>query len=135
MSASEVFPKVCDLINKVVNGKYSDMIDTVYNYKLDSTHPESDKEAIKLFRYIINDYHANCEKPSYYTNANERTPYREYIVPIFEYLTAVYKSLSIMWCEKGLAAHKQLVIYFDEDPKKLMDGIGYNIREKLRDYL
>ncbi|KAI9252122.1 hypothetical protein BY458DRAFT_443912, partial [Sporodiniella umbellata] len=91
------FPKVYDLINKVINGKYSDMLDTVDNYKFNSTHSESDKKAIKLLKYIINDYHANCEKPSYYTNANERTPYCEYIIPVFKYFSAVYKNLSFMW--------------------------------------
>ncbi|KAI8067340.1 hypothetical protein BDF21DRAFT_112973 [Thamnidium elegans] len=90
-------PKVYDLINKVINGKYDNMLDTVDSYKFDPTHSENDKKAIKLFKYIINDYHANCEKPVYYTDANERTPYCEYIIPIFKYFSAVYKNLSFMW--------------------------------------
>ncbi|CAO3702389.1 unnamed protein product [Rhizopus stolonifer] len=123
-------PKVYNLINKVINGEYNNMLDTVDNYKFDPTHSESDKKAIKLLKYIINDYHANCEKPVYYADANERTPYCEYIVPIFKYFSAVYKNLSFMWCEKGLVANKQLVICLDDDQKKLMDGIGYSIRDK-----
>ena len=66
----------------MINGEYNDMLDAVDNYKLDSTHSESDKKAIKLLKYIVNDYHANCERPSYYTKTNERTLYCEYIVPI-----------------------------------------------------
>ncbi|KAI9263645.1 hypothetical protein EDC94DRAFT_584205 [Helicostylum pulchrum] len=47
---------------------------TADSYKFDPTHSESDKKVIKLLKYIVNDYHANCEKPVYYTDANERTP-------------------------------------------------------------
>lgn len=60
-------------------------------------HSESDKKAIKLLKYVLNDYRANCEKPSYYMDANKPTPYGEYIVPIFKYLSAVYKNLSFVW--------------------------------------
>lgn len=91
-------PKVYDLINKVINGEYDSMLDIIDNYKpTDLTHSERDKKAIRLLKYILNDYHANCEKPVYYTDANERTPYCEYIVPVFKYFSAVYKNLSFMW--------------------------------------
>jgi hypothetical protein len=33
-------------------------------------------------------------------------------------------------CEKGLEANKQLVICFDDEQKKLMDGVGYSIKDK-----
>lgn len=65
---------VYDLINKVINGKYNSMLDTADSYRFDLTHFESDKKVIKLLKYIVNDYHANCEKSVYYTDANERTP-------------------------------------------------------------
>ncbi|KAI8887113.1 hypothetical protein K501DRAFT_212480, partial [Backusella circina FSU 941] len=35
-----------------------------------------------------------------------------------------------MWCEKGLEANKKLAICLDDTQKKLMDGIGYSIKDK-----
>lgn len=78
----------------------------------------------------MSDYHANCEKPAYYTDTNAFTPYYEYIIPLFKYFSAVYKNTSFMWCEKGLIANKQLAICLSDEQKKMMNGIGYSLKDK-----
>jgi hypothetical protein len=73
------------------------MVELVDYYKYDDDHTVDKIRGIRLLKYIINDYHANCEKPDYYTGSNEHTPYCEYVIPIFKYFSAVYKNLSFMW--------------------------------------
>lgn len=100
------------------------------HYEVNENIPNNEAKAIKLRKYIFIDYIANCEKPAYYPQANERTPYCEYVFPIFKYFSAVYKSLTFMWCEKGLEANKQLAVCLDDEQKKLMDGIGFSVKDK-----
>lgn len=98
ISSFQLPVKIADAkVTKMITGEYDDMLDTINDYKFDVTYSDNEKSAIKLLKYIINDYHANCEKPIYYTDANEHTPYCEYIVPVFKYFSAVYKNLSFMW--------------------------------------
>ena len=52
---------------------------------------EEEKKAILFVRrLVLADYYANCMKPAL-KNANERTPFIEYLVPVFKYFSAVYK--------------------------------------------
>ncbi|KAI8887114.1 hypothetical protein K501DRAFT_176185, partial [Backusella circina FSU 941] len=93
----ESLPKVKSLLNQVTNGEYSNILEAVDTYKCDQNHSEGEIKGVRLIKYIMNDYHANCEKPGFYTNLNERTPYCEYVIPVFKYFSAVFKSLSFMW--------------------------------------
>lgn len=70
----EGLPKVKNLLKKMISGEYNEMLQIVDNYKFDDEHSESEIKAIRLLKYIMNDYHANCEKPDYYITTNERTP-------------------------------------------------------------
>lgn len=40
---------------------------------------------------------ANCMKPVALVQTNERTPFVEYVVPIFKYFSAVYQTISLQW--------------------------------------
>lgn len=90
-------PKAKEFLEEAVSGDRASFLNRVMSYKADNSHSKDEIQAIDLLKYILIDYHANCEKPIYYTNANERTPYCEYVIPIFKYFSAVYKSLSFMW--------------------------------------
>lgn len=90
-------PKVQEFLMQAISGDYANFLDRVMFYNADDSHSKNDVQAINLLKYILIDYHANCEKPAYYTDANERTPYCEHIIPIFKYFSAVYKNLSFMW--------------------------------------
>ncbi|RCH80860.1 hypothetical protein CU098_003735, partial [Rhizopus stolonifer] len=74
---------------------------------------DDERQDIRLLRYILSDYHANCSKPSYIVIPNERTPFAEYIIPIFKYFSASTKLLSFI-CQR-----------------KLLDGIGFSCKDKV----
>lgn len=60
---------------------------------------EEERECIYLVRLILTDYHANCYKPAYPIpgSINERTPFIEFVIPIFKYFSSVTKLLSFQW--------------------------------------
>lgn len=70
---------------------------TIYTHEFDDTYSSEEKQVENFLKYIMSDYHANCEKPAYYTNINEPTPYCEHIIPIFKYFSNIYKNISFMW--------------------------------------
>lgn len=90
------FPRVQEFLLRAISEEYASFLKTVMYYEVNDI-PNDEAKAIKLLKYILIDYNANCEKPPYYTQANERTPYCEYVIPIFKYFSAVYKSLTFMW--------------------------------------
>ncbi|KAI7881241.1 uncharacterized protein EV154DRAFT_428704, partial [Mucor mucedo] len=98
-------PKVQEFLMQAIDGNYANFLDRVMCYKADNYHSKNEVQAINLLKYILIDYHANCEKPAYYTGTNERTPYCEHIIPVFKYFSAVYKNLSFMWQVKEQANH------------------------------
>ncbi|KAI8880312.1 hypothetical protein K501DRAFT_275724 [Backusella circina FSU 941] len=106
-------------LEALVSGELSELLDKVYAQQLDSDCHMNDKKAINLIKYIMSDCHVNCEKSSYYTDSNDRTPYCKHSIPIFKCFSAVYKNVSFMWCEKGLVANKQLAICLDDEHKKV----------------
>ena len=64
-------PKVYELLQKITAGAYDDMVYTINNYNCNDTlHSEDEVKVAKLLKYIFNDFHANCEKPKYYTESN-----------------------------------------------------------------
>ncbi|CEG69060.1 hypothetical protein RMATCC62417_05204 [Rhizopus microsporus] len=103
---------------------------TIYTHQFDDTYSSEEKQVVNLLKYIMSDYHANYEKPAYYTDTNKCTLYSEYIIPIFKYFNALYKNILFMWCEKGLMANKHLTICLSDEQKKMMDRIGYSLKDK-----
>lgn len=84
-----------------------------------------------MIRLILTDFYANCSKPSPPLN-NERTPYIDYVIPVFKYFCATTKLMSFLWCEKGLASNKLLAICMpDDSTRKLLDEIGITAEDGL----
>ncbi|KAL1928566.1 hypothetical protein VTP01DRAFT_2922, partial [Rhizomucor pusillus] len=45
----------------------------------------------------LSDYHVNCIKPFYSVQPYERTPFVEYIIPVFKYFSASTGLFSFIW--------------------------------------
>ncbi|KAI8073296.1 hypothetical protein BC940DRAFT_324833 [Gongronella butleri] len=58
---------------------------------------DDESKLIELVRLVLTDFSANCLKPAYPAETNERTPFVESIVPIFKYLSSVQQSISFVW--------------------------------------
>ncbi|KAG0735965.1 hypothetical protein G6F57_010156 [Rhizopus arrhizus] len=101
------------------------------NIKANLGDDDDERQDIRLLRYILSDYHANCSKPSYIVLSNERTPFAEYVIPIFKYFSASTKLLSFIWCGKGSPSNKQLMLCLSESQRKLLDGIGFSCKDKV----
>ena len=88
-----------DLLDFCLNGTLDNLLDRMDGIKANLGNNDDERQDIRLFRYILSDYHANCSKPPYIVIPNERTPFAEYIIPIFEYFSASTKLLSFTWYE------------------------------------
>ena len=73
------------------------LLDRMDDIKANLGDNVDERQDIRLLRYILSDYHANCSKPSYTVLPNERTPFAEYVIPIFKYFSASTKLLSFIW--------------------------------------
>ena len=77
----------------------------------------------------LTDYHCNCKQPMAYNNNHERTPFVEYIIPMFKYLAKETNLLGFAWCEKLVETQKYAQIAdvdynLTEVKKKYADGLG-----------
>lgn len=63
----------------------------------DTRHSEEGKKAILFIRLVLTDFYANCLKPLLKNMPNERTPFVEYLIPIFKYYSAVYQNINFQW--------------------------------------
>lgn len=82
---------------RIWNGTLDNLLDRMDDIKANLGDNDDERQDIRLLRYILSDYHANCSKPSYIVIPNERTPFAEYIIPIFKYFSASTKLLSFIW--------------------------------------
>ncbi|KAG1514262.1 hypothetical protein G6F47_011917 [Rhizopus delemar] len=109
----------------------SKLLDYIWSYNCDTNTPVEDIEAIRLAKYILSDFHANCMKPQPLALTNKYTPFCESILPIFKYFSAATGILSFIWCEKASATCKQLGIYHPGIGSKLFDGLGTSTKDKV----
>ncbi|CAO3700086.1 unnamed protein product [Rhizopus stolonifer] len=93
----EKIPKAQKFLEYLINGEYNEFLDTIFTQKEDDSYSGIERQYMQLLKYIMVDYHTNCEKPNYYTESNERTPYCEHVIPIFKYFSAVFKNISFVW--------------------------------------
>ncbi|CEG82487.1 hypothetical protein RMATCC62417_16553 [Rhizopus microsporus] len=97
------------------------------------TCSDEELKATLFVRLVLNDFYANCVKPVATTLSNERTPFVEYVVPLFKYFSAAYSTIAFQWCEKGLETNRYVSLYHTDTTgrKRLADGVGYTAAEQL----
>ncbi|KAI9029616.1 hypothetical protein CLU79DRAFT_735019 [Phycomyces nitens] len=126
-------PNLFQFLKQSLSGTLDEMLDFIWdktNYCGQNTKIEL--QFIRFLQYFLTDYHANCTKPLLQGSSNERTPFSEHVIPVFKYFTAATGLLSFAWCEKQSASNKGLLICFPENYKrKLMDGIGYSVKDNI----
>ncbi|CEI93020.1 hypothetical protein RMCBS344292_07265 [Rhizopus microsporus] len=95
-----------------------------------NTCSNEELKATLFVRLVLTDYYANCVKPVTMTLSNERTPFVEYVVPLFKYFSAHHSfpmSSCEFRCEKGLETNRYVSLYHADitGRKRLADGVGY----------
>ncbi|KAG2233146.1 hypothetical protein INT48_001639 [Thamnidium elegans] len=91
-----------NFLRNSLNQEFGNFLIWICSNGFDSGLSEEENMDILFIRFVLVDCYANCMKPAAPVQINERTPFVEYIVPIFKYFSAVYKTVSLQWCEKGL---------------------------------
>lgn len=88
------YPIAKSFLNDALNQQFEDFLPWMGQHGFDNTNSEDTKKAILMIRLTLTDFYANCLKPSPTNSLNERTPFVEYVVPIFKYYSAVYNDLT-----------------------------------------
>lgn len=91
------YPIAKSFLNDALNQQIEDLLSWMGQHGFDNTNFEDNKKAILIIRLILADFYANCLKPSPTKSLNERTPFVEYVVPLFKYYSAVYNDLTFQW--------------------------------------
>jgi hypothetical protein len=60
-------------------------------------YTEKEEKAILFIRLVLTDFYVNCVKPHNTIALNERTPFREYVIPLFKTFSAVYQNVVFQW--------------------------------------
>ncbi|KAI7859314.1 hypothetical protein BDC45DRAFT_432927, partial [Circinella umbellata] len=77
------------LLEFCLDGSLNDLMDCIDEIKVIVEDNDDEKQNIRLLRYILSNYHANCTKPSYILLLNEPILFAEYnVIPIFKYFSA-----------------------------------------------
>ncbi|KAI9491536.1 hypothetical protein BDB00DRAFT_751783, partial [Zychaea mexicana] len=79
----------------------------IWSHKWNNNTPADDIEVVKMAKYVLSVFRANCVKPLPLVVTNERTPFCEYVLPIFKYFSAATGLLSFIRCEKGSQSCKR----------------------------
>ncbi|KAG2195578.1 hypothetical protein INT47_001325 [Mucor saturninus] len=119
-----------NILDFCLNGTLDNLLDRMDDIKAKLGDNDDERQDIRLLRYILSDYHANCSKPSY--NVIPRN--------VLLLLNISFQSSSILvpqqncyllfgkkmigWCEKGSPSNKQLMLCLSVSQRKLLDGIG-----------
>lgn len=90
-------PIAFQFLKDVLDKKKEDFLFSLWS-KVDGSCTEEEEQVISLTRFILTDFMANCQKHSsaHHLN-NERTPFVEYVVPVFKYFSAVFNNIFFQW--------------------------------------
>lgn len=91
------YPIAKSFLNDALNHKTESFLLWMGKNGFDKSYSEDTQKAILFIRLTLTDFYANCLKPSSTNTLNERTPFVEYVVPIFKYYSAVYNLLTFQW--------------------------------------
>lgn len=83
-------PNVIAFLTNALDQELTTLIAWLRRNGFDSNYSEEEKKAVLFIRLVLTDFYANCMKPPLTNTANERTPFVEYLVPVFKYYSAVY---------------------------------------------
>ncbi|KAI8094000.1 hypothetical protein BDF21DRAFT_489601 [Thamnidium elegans] len=103
------YPIAKSFLNDALNQQIEDLLPWMVQHGF-GTNSEDTKKAILIIRLILTDFYANCLKPSSTNSLNERTPFVEYVVPIFKYYSAVYNDSTFQWYSSELTVPSIIVV-------------------------
>ncbi|KAG1041166.1 hypothetical protein G6F43_012149 [Rhizopus delemar] len=131
MSCIKRLPAALAFLSAALDQDLETLLDWLGTNGFNDQHSKEEKKAILFIRLVLTDFYANCMKPPLVNTVNERTPFVEYLIPVFKYYSAVYQDINFQWCEKGLKGNSCLKYFNLEEKgkKRLADGIGYVVAD------
>lgn len=91
---------IMDYLGDVLNYDFTEFLPNICSHSIHQSGDITTKQFANLITYTLTDYHCNCKQPMISNNNHERTPFVEYVVPMFKYFAKETNLLGFSWCEK-----------------------------------
>ncbi|CEP19194.1 hypothetical protein [Parasitella parasitica] len=124
--------KICgimDFLRDALNYEFNELLAALWTHPILDSSDSTARHFASIIAYTLTDFHCNCKQPMNFTNNHERTPFVEFIVPMFKYLAKQTNLLGFSWCEKLVETQKYAQIeevnfVIADVDKKYADGLG-----------
>ncbi|ORE05722.1 hypothetical protein BCV72DRAFT_208714 [Rhizopus microsporus var. microsporus] len=119
-----------DYLRDVLSYEFTEFLPNIWSHSIHRSEDIRTKQFANLIAYTLTDYHCNCKQHMASNNNHERTPFVEYVVPMFKYLAKETNLLGFSWCEKMVEtqAYAQIAevdfLPAEVKKKKYSDGLG-----------
>ncbi len=74
-----------DYLRDILNCEFNEFIPNIWNHSVHRSEDIKTKQSANII-YSLTDYHCNCKQTMIANNNYKKTPFVEYIVPVFKYL-------------------------------------------------
>ncbi|CAO3639361.1 unnamed protein product [Mucor hiemalis] len=121
--------QILDFLDDVLNCPFGKFPHTLWSHPVhDSTDTDTNNLA-NIISYTLTDFHCNCKQPMVTNSNHERTPFVDYVIPMFKYLAKETGLLDFSWCEKLVETQKYAQIAEVDyeaagTDRKYADGLG-----------
>ncbi|OBZ81520.1 hypothetical protein A0J61_10434 [Choanephora cucurbitarum] len=116
-------------LDDVLNYEFVEFPCKIWSHSIHRSLDTNTKYFANIISYTLTDFHCNCKQPIVLNTNYERTPFVEFVIPVFKYLSKETNLLDFSWCEKLIQTHKYAQIAgVDYESRnvdiKYADGLG-----------
>lgn len=84
-------------LKDAINQDFNNFLSFIWNYKVNREISTYDNQMLNIMKYVLTDFHVNCQLPLLPSSSNERTSFCQLVIPIFKSFSAVTKLISFTW--------------------------------------
>jgi hypothetical protein len=119
------FDGMKEFLADVIQYDFDSFVSSLWTHKIHKSTDAKVKHIACIISYALTDFHCSCKQ----SFSIERTPFVEYVVPVFKYLAKETNMITFAWCEKLVESQKYTHIAkvdfeSSEVDKKYADGLG-----------
>ncbi|KAI9273833.1 hypothetical protein EDC94DRAFT_510359, partial [Helicostylum pulchrum] len=116
-------------LDDLLSYNFNNFLPNIWTHKIHQSDNMKSKHFANITAYTLTDYHCNCKQPMVFNNNLEKTPFVEFVVPVFKYLAKETNLLGFSWCEKLTETQKYAQIaetnfVSANVDRKYADGLG-----------
>ncbi|KAI7896587.1 uncharacterized protein EV154DRAFT_547240 [Mucor mucedo] len=76
-----------DWEDDILNYDFAEFPYKIWSHLIHRSIDNDNKHLANIIAYTLTDFHCNCKQPIVFNSNHERTPFVEYVIPMFKYLS------------------------------------------------